>query len=59
MADCCLIPQVFNALRLKCPLERYPTIMRLYEHCMRFEPFQRAAPGAQIDADTGTNIPVR
>jgi len=51
MADCCLIPQVFNALRLKCPLDRFPTIMRLYEHCMQLEPFQRAAPGAQIDAE--------
>jgi maleylpyruvate isomerase len=51
LADCCLIPQVFNALRLKCPLERFPTVMRVYEHCMRLEPFQRAAPGAQIDAE--------
>jgi maleylacetoacetate isomerase len=51
LADCCLIPQVFNALRLKCPFERFPTIMRVYEHCMRLEPFQRAAPGAQIDAE--------
>jgi maleylacetoacetate isomerase len=51
LADCCLIPQVFNALRLKCPLERFPTIMRIYEHCMRLEAFQRAAPGAQIDAE--------
>jgi hypothetical protein len=25
--------------------------MRLYEHCMQLEPFQRAAPGAQIDAE--------
>jgi maleylacetoacetate isomerase len=51
LADCCLIPQVFNAQRLGCALERFPTIMRIYEHCMRLEPFQRAAPGAQIDAE--------
>ncbi|MDB6082754.1 MAG: maiA [Gammaproteobacteria bacterium] len=50
LADCCLVPQVFNALRLKCPIADYPTIMRLYEHCMLLEPFQLAAPAAQIDA---------
>jgi maleylpyruvate isomerase len=51
LADCCLIPQVFNALRLKCALDSFPTIIRVYEHCMTLEPFQRAAPGAQSDAE--------
>jgi maleylacetoacetate isomerase len=51
MADCCLIPQVFNAQRINCPLESFPTILRLYEHCMGLDAFQRAAPGAQIDAE--------
>lgn len=51
LADCCLIPQVFNALRLQCPLESYPTIRRIYEHCMSLSAFERAAPGAQFDAE--------
>jgi maleylacetoacetate isomerase len=32
LADCCLVPQVFNALRIKCGLERYPNIRRIYEN---------------------------
>ena len=51
LADCCLIPQVFNAQRLNCPLEPFPTIWRIYQHCMRLEAFARAAPGAQGDAE--------
>jgi maleylpyruvate isomerase len=52
MADCCLVPQTFNALRVQCPLEPYPTIRRIYEHCMSLEAFQRAAPAAQPDAES-------
>jgi maleylacetoacetate isomerase len=51
LADCCLIPQVFNAQRVHCPLESFPTIQRIYEHCMRQEVFARAAPAAQSDAE--------
>ncbi|HXL97328.1 MAG TPA: maleylacetoacetate isomerase [Steroidobacteraceae bacterium] len=51
LADCCLIPQVFNAQRVNCPLEPFPTIWRIYQHCMRLEAFARAAPGAQGDAE--------
>jgi maleylacetoacetate isomerase len=51
LADCCLAPQVFNALRFDCPLEGYPVISRVYEHCMRLPAFQQAAPEAQPDAE--------
>jgi maleylacetoacetate isomerase len=51
LADCCLIPQVFNAQRVNWPLEPYPVIGRIYEHCMRQEAFARAAPAAQSDAE--------
>jgi maleylpyruvate isomerase len=51
LADCCLIPQVFNAQRVNCPLEPFPTIRRIFEHCMGLESFARAAPGAQADAE--------
>jgi maleylacetoacetate isomerase len=51
LADCCLIPQVFNALRVNCPLESFPNITRIYEKCMSSEAFQFAAPGRQIDAE--------
>jgi maleylpyruvate isomerase len=51
LADCCLIPQVFNAQRVNCPLEPFPAIWRIYQHCMRLEAFARAAPAAQSDAE--------
>ncbi|HTW74152.1 MAG TPA: maleylacetoacetate isomerase [Steroidobacteraceae bacterium] len=51
LADCCLVPQIFNALRLDCPLERWPTLRRIYAHCMTLDAFQRAAPAGQSDAE--------
>jgi maleylacetoacetate isomerase/maleylpyruvate isomerase len=51
LADCCLVPQIFNAQRFACRLDHVPTVMRIYQRCMTLEPFQRAAPGAQPDAE--------
>jgi maleylacetoacetate isomerase/maleylpyruvate isomerase len=50
MADACLVPQVYNAIRWKLPLDDYPTIARIYHSCTELEAFQRAAPEAQPDA---------
>ena len=50
MADCCLVPQVFNAQRYRCDLAPYPTVMRLHEECMKLDAFQRAQPSQQPDA---------
>jgi len=50
MADCCLVPQVFNAQRYECDLAPYPTVMRLHEECMKLDAFVRAQPSAQPDA---------
>jgi maleylacetoacetate isomerase len=50
MADICLVPQVYNALRWKLPLDDYPMVTRIYRACMDLEAFQRAAPEAQPDA---------
>jgi len=51
LADCCLIPQVFNAQRVECPLEPYPIIRGIFQHCMQLDAFARAAPAAQSDAE--------
>lgn len=48
-ADCCLVPQVANALRMGCDLAGYPRVMTVYENCMRLEPFQSAVPERQPD----------
>ncbi len=50
MADICLVPQVYNALRWKLPLDDYPMINRIHRACMELEAFQRAGPEAQPDA---------
>ncbi len=51
IADCCLVPQVFNAQRYQCELAPYPTVMRVFDTCMRLEAFERAQPGKQPDAE--------
>lgn len=50
MADCCLIPQVYNARRLDMDLSPYPTIRRIDAACAELAAFQSAAPEAQADA---------
>ena len=51
MADCCLVPQVFNAKRYGCELAPYPTVMRVFDACMQLEAFDRAQPSKQPDAE--------
>ncbi len=50
VADCCLVPQVFNARRFALPLDAYPTILRIDAHLARLPAFAQAAPEAQADA---------
>ena len=52
MADCCLVPQVFNAQRYKCDLGPYPNVMRVFTECMKLEAFDRAQPAKQPEAAT-------
>ena len=51
LADCCLVPQIFNAKRYDCDLAPYPTTMRVFEACMKLEAFDRAQPSKQPDAE--------
>jgi maleylacetoacetate isomerase/maleylpyruvate isomerase len=51
IADCCLVPQVFNAQRYKCELAPYATVMRVFDACMRLDAFDRAQPSKQPDAE--------
>jgi len=49
LADCCLVPQVANALRMGCDLSPWPRVMAVYEHCTALPAFAAAAPGQQPD----------
>ena len=51
LADCVLVPQVFNAQRFECNLEAMPEVMRIHANCMAHEAFQRAQPSACPDAE--------
>ncbi len=52
VADIGLVPQVFNARRYPSfDLTPYPTIMRVYENCMKLAAFIDAAPESQPDAE--------
>ena len=50
LADVCLIPQVYNAHRFECPMDAYPNISRINQHCLGLSPFADAAPHTQPDA---------
>jgi maleylacetoacetate isomerase len=49
LADCCLVPQVANAMRMGCDLSRFERVMAVYEHCMAQQAFIDAAPQKQPD----------
>jgi maleylacetoacetate isomerase/maleylpyruvate isomerase len=51
MADCCLVPQIFNAQRYQCDLAPYPVTMGAFNECMKLEAFVRAQPSKQPDAE--------
>jgi maleylacetoacetate isomerase len=50
MADCCLVPQIFNAQRYQCDVSPYPVAMRVFENCMKLDAFERSQPAKQGDA---------
>ena len=50
IADCCLVPQVFNAQRYNCDLAAYPTIIRIFDACMELDAFASTQPMRQADA---------
>jgi len=51
LADICLVPQVYNARRLKTPLERFPKIVAADTACLKLAAFDKARPENQPDAE--------
>jgi maleylacetoacetate isomerase len=50
LADCCLVPQIYNARRFNCDLSAMPIIARINEHCLAQDAFIKALPENQPDA---------
>ena len=44
IADCCLVPQIFNAQRFQCDLSGLPRTMAAFDACMKLPAFEKAAP---------------
>jgi len=51
LADCCLVPQVFNGQRFDCDFSGLPRTMAAFEACMELDAFQRAQPSQAPDAE--------
>ena len=51
LIDICLVPQIFNALSMKMDVSIYPTLMKIFNECMRLPAFIDASWEKQIDAE--------
>lgn len=49
LADCCLVPQIFNGQRFNTPMDGLPRAMAAFEACMTLPAFQQAQPSACPD----------
>jgi maleylpyruvate isomerase len=50
LADCVLVPQIFNAQRFECRVEHVPNVMRVFEACMKLPAFEGTRPEVCPDA---------
>ncbi|WP_045758419.1 maleylacetoacetate isomerase [Xanthomonas albilineans] len=50
LADCCLVPQVYNARRFGVDMQAYPTLERIERACLALPAFDAARPERQPDA---------
>jgi maleylacetoacetate isomerase/maleylpyruvate isomerase len=50
LADCVLVPQIFNAQRFRCRTDHVPQVMRVFDACMRLDAFEKTRPEACPDA---------
>lgn len=51
LADVCLVPQVYNAIRFEVDMQQFPLIQKVYDNCQLLPAFIDAAPQNQPDAD--------
>ena len=49
LADCCLVPQIFNAKRFNVSFDGLPRTMAAFDACMKLPAFQKAQPSACPD----------
>jgi maleylpyruvate isomerase len=49
VADCCLVPQIFNGRRFDCDFSGLPRTMAAFDACMKLDAFQKAQPSSCPD----------
>ena len=49
LADCCLVPQIFNGKRFDVNFDGLPRTMAAFDACMKLDAFQKAQPSACPD----------
>lgn len=49
LADCCLVPQIFNGQRFNVNFESLPRTMAAFDACMKLDAFAQAQPSACPD----------
>lgn len=49
LADCCLVPQIFNAKRFDADLSSLPRTLAAFDACMTLDAFQKAQPSSCPD----------
>lgn len=56
LADCCLVPQVYNARRFGLDLARWPSIARIEAACLALPAFDAARPERQPDCPDSQRV---
>jgi len=51
LADVCLVPQMYNARRLKVPLDKYPKLVAAETALLKLSEFDAARPENQLDSE--------
>ena len=51
LADCCLVPQIFNGQRFNTNFDGLTRTMAVFDACMKLDAFQQAQPSACPDAE--------
>jgi len=51
LADCCLVPQIFNAQRFEVDISAWPTLAAIHARCEELPAFVEAHPSRQADTE--------
>ena len=56
IADCCLVPQLYNGRRFGVDMEQFPKALEIEKRLQQLEAFQKAVPDVQPDAVPNSTV---